>query len=92
MPQHRLHLATAPGMPLPTLKRRLGVTNVGLYCNACGEFYAFGVEVPDDQEIEFTADGPVLTRCPFCETEEDRRVGEIERLVLTEGKKKRHVA
>lgn len=89
MPIHRLHLATAPDQPLPTLKRKLGATNIGLYCNACAEFFAFGLDIPDENEIEFTSDGPVLTRCPFCGAEEERRVAEIERLVLTEGLKRR---
>lgn len=89
MPAHRIHLTTAPGMPLPTLKRKLGVSNVGLYCDACGEFFAFGVEIPDDQIVEFIADGPILTKCPFCEVERDRRVADITRLVLTEGTKRR---
>ena len=92
MPSHRVHLVTEPGKPLPTLKRKLGATNIGLYCNACGEFYAFGTDVPDENQVEFTADGPVLTKCPFCGVEAERRVAEIERLVLTEGTKKRAVA
>jgi hypothetical protein len=88
MQSHRIHLATAPGMPLPTLKRKLGVSNIGFYCSECGEFYAFAIEVPDDKVVEFTADGPVLTKCPFCKAEVDRRVSEIKRLVLTEANKR----
>jgi hypothetical protein len=84
----RIRLATAPGMPLPTLKRKLGVDNIGFYCGECGEFYAFAIEVPADRVVEFTADGPVLTKCPFCKAEVDRRVSEIKRLVLTEANKR----
>lgn len=87
--KRRIHLGTSPGSPLPNLKRKLGVTNVGLYCNSCGEFFAFGVDVPDTYDIQFTADAPLLVRCPFCEAEEPRSVDAIERLVLTEGRKRR---
>ena len=85
----RIRLMTAPGNPLPTLRRKLGVLNVGMYCNPCGEFFAFGVEVPDTSEFEFTADGPLLVQCPFCKAEEERSVGEIESVNLTEGRKRR---
>lgn len=87
--KRRIHLGTSPGSPLPTLKRKLGVTNVGMYCHPCGEFFAFGIEVPDTYDIDFTADAPLLVRCPFCEAEEDRPVGDIQRLLLTEGRKRR---
>lgn len=89
MAVQRIHLMPAPGSPLPTLNRKLGVLNVGMYCNPCGEFFAFGVEVPETSEFEFVADGPLPVRCPFCKAEEDRLVGEIERVMLTEGRKRR---
>lgn len=89
MAVQRIRLMTEAGGPLPTLNRKLGVLNVGLYCNPCGEFFAFGVDVPETSEFEFVADGPVLVRCPFCKTEQDRSVDEIERVTLTEGRKRR---
>ena len=89
MAVQRIRLMTAPGSPLPTLKRKLGVLNVGMYCHPCGEFFAFGVEVPETSEFEFAADGPLLVHCPFCKAEEERSVGDIERVVLTEGRKRR---
>lgn len=92
MAARRIRLMTAPGSPLPTLKRKLGVTNVGMYCNACSEFFAFGIEVPDTSEFAFTADGPLLVRCPFCEAEENREVGDIQRFVLTEGRKRQRTS
>lgn len=89
MAVQRIRLMTAPESPLPTLNRKLGVLNVGMYCNPCAEFFAFGIEVPEISEFEFVADGPLLVRCPFCKAEEDRLVVDIERVMLTEGRKRR---
>ena len=92
MEKRRIHLGTSPDSPLPTLKRKLGVRNVGMYCRPCGEFFAFGIDIPDTYDIQFTADAPLLVRCPFCEAEDARSVDDIERLVLTEGRKRRSTA
>ncbi|MCJ2084619.1 hypothetical protein MKK88_01230 [Methylobacterium sp. E-005] len=85
----RIHVTTAPGFPLATVKRELNKTNVGLYCQHCGEFFAFAVEEPSAVALEFTADAPLLVQCPFCKQQDHRNAGEILRFPLTEGKKRR---
>jgi hypothetical protein len=65
-----------------------------MYCNACGEFFAFAVE--DDRlkghELEFTADAPILVECPFCKHQERRHIAEVRRIPLTEGNKRKDIA
>jgi len=84
----RLHLTT-DDTPLATVPRAVGKTNIGLYCNQCGEFISFAVEPYGAPPIEFVADKPLLIRCPFCSHTEDRHVAEIRRMPLTEANKQR---
>jgi hypothetical protein len=85
----RIHIK-ASTQPLKTVKRRIGATNVGFYCSACGEFIALAVEPEDSAStIEITADLPIRIRCPYCRHKEYRHVGNARRVLLTEASMRR---
>jgi len=68
--------------PMPTIRRQVGVTNVGIYCR-CGEFIAFAVLVGRPEvEYKFRADRSIPVACPFCGKLDHRRADEIVQLVL----------
>jgi hypothetical protein len=83
----RIHI-TATDAPLKTVNRRIGATNVGFYCSACGEFIALAVE-PDGSTdiIEFIARSPIYVGCPFCQRKEYRHTLNLRRFLLTEASK-----
>ncbi len=86
----KLHIASTD-KPYETVKRRLGITNVGLYCDNCGEFFAIAIFPPDRPEpgIEFISDGLVLFDCPFCNQQQSRQVSDILQIVLTESNRRK---
>ncbi len=83
-------LFTTGDVPVGTVKRKIGATNVGLYCSNCAEFFAFAV-LPDGSTplIELTADEPIRVQCPFCQHQEHRPISEVRSFRLTEGAKQR---
>lgn len=87
---HHVIRITAFNRPMPSIRRQVGATNVGIYCR-CGEFIAFAVIRGEPAfEYEFTADQPVPVLCPFCGSKDHRRAEEITQLTLTEAKLRRH--
>lgn len=70
--------------PLRTVERKIGATNVGLYCSACSEFIALAVEPEGStQTIEVTAYGPIRIECPYCQHQQYRHVANVRHLRLT---------
>jgi hypothetical protein len=86
----KLHIASTD-KPYETVKRRLGITNAGLYCDKCGEFFAIAIFPPERPkvEIEFVSDGPVLFDCPLCHGRQSRQAAEIVQLVLKESNRRK---
>lgn len=90
-PMPRVHISAEGNTPHPSVKRRHGRTNLGLYCLHCGEFFALAVH---DRELgvvqlEFISDGEPLFECPLCHQQQRRQVSEIAEIVLTEATKRR---
>lgn len=84
----KIHLS-GPG-PQATVKRRLGKTNIGLYCDSCGEFFALAVsETGADPSVELTADELLEFECPLCHHQQHRQVTEIGQIHLTEATKRK---
>ncbi len=83
----KLNIASHPDMPCPTVKRKVGVRNACLYCNACEQFFAVafdeGRPMPD---IEFISKDPLLFDCPLCHVRQTRWASEIFQTHLTEAK------
>jgi hypothetical protein len=77
--------------PNALVKRQLGKTNIGLYCNSCAEFFAAIVleDGQDPNQLEFKSDGPIAFQCPFCQTLQKRDVSEMGAVRITEGNKRR---
>jgi ribosomal protein L44E len=75
------------------VKRQIGKTNIGFYCDKCGEFIAMAVSKPKDDhkinEVQFACDGPLQISCPFCQHPQKHVVSEFRTLRLTEGNKRR---
>jgi hypothetical protein len=86
----KLHMASTD-KPYPTVKRRLGIMNAGLYCDKCEEFFAIAIFPPEHpkQEIEFISDGPLLFDCPFCHQQESRQASEIVQFSLKESNRRK---
>ena len=86
----RIHIASNAGV-YPTVPRRLGKVNLGLWCDICHEFFAVAVvENPAATgPIEITSDGPVRFQCPFCAAPQSREPSEMIELKLTESLKHR---
>jgi hypothetical protein len=86
----KLHMGST-NKPYPSVKRRLGIMNAGLYCNKCGEFIAIAIFPPENPklEIEFISDGPLLFDCPFCHQPQSRQASEIVQLLLKESNRRK---
>ena len=86
---HHVIKITAFDRPMPTVRRQVTATNVGIYCR-CGEFIAFSVTRGEPVvELEFIADQLVLVLCPFCGSKEHRHAENIVQLVLDEANLRR---
>jgi hypothetical protein len=87
---HHVIKITAFDRPMPTVRRQVAATNVGVYCR-CGEFIAFAVSRGEPTvEYELVADQPVPVLCPFCGSKDHRSAEEITQVVLTEETLRRH--
>ena len=86
----KINISADGTKPHATQKRRLGKRNIGLYCEACSEFFAVAV-LPDGPTppFEIVSDGIPLFECPMCRHQQRRQTSEIEQIVLTESNKRR---
>jgi hypothetical protein len=86
----RLHI-TSTDKPYPTVKRRLGIMNAGLYCDKCPEFFAIAIFPPEHSkpDLEFISDGPLLFVCPFCQQTQSRQASDIVQLTLRESTRRK---
>lgn len=85
----RIHVSADGDKPNPGVKRQVGKTNIGLYCVACGEFFALAVAPAKAPAVEIISDGDPLFECPFCHRLQRRQVSEIATILLTEAAKRR---
>jgi hypothetical protein len=74
----RVHVR-AVGAPLDTVERRWGQLKVGMHCVYCREFFSFFVVDPAHTKthIEFAADEPLDTLCPFCGRSAKRNLSDM---------------
>lgn len=86
----KIHVDATSDRPHKSVERQFGKYNLGLYCNACDEFFAMAVyDRPMVPSVEVISNGEPMFECPHCHHKERRQVSEVAEIVLGDVNKRR---